>query len=150
MELLEKIIQKLEFERETLDIKGSGWTLLLLDGLLIRIHKYSPLSGSSFIDLPKCVKNKKAIINVKNSDNMCFKWAILSKYMTGCRREVWNPRYIELDREKNINFSGIDFHTPIFQINKFERNTLHYQLMCLHWTIKTMFTHCESRRNGQT
>ena len=33
-------------------------------------------TGSSFIDSPEWLKNKKAIINPKNNDDNCFKYAI--------------------------------------------------------------------------
>ena len=38
--------------------------------------KYVPLGGSSYIKLPKFLAAKKAIINLKNADDECFKWAI--------------------------------------------------------------------------
>ena len=38
--------------------------------------KYEPLGGSSYIPLPKFLAAKKAIINLNNEDNECFKWAI--------------------------------------------------------------------------
>jgi len=44
----------------------------------INISKYKPLKGSSYIDLPKEIKDKKAIRNSKNDDNECFKWAVLA------------------------------------------------------------------------
>ena len=37
---------------------------------------YKPLKGSSYISLPVELANKKAIINMKNDDNECFKWCI--------------------------------------------------------------------------
>ncbi|XP_046684921.1 uncharacterized protein LOC124370678, partial [Homalodisca vitripennis] len=46
--------------------KGSGWTLRSLDGILLRFSKYRPLGGSSYIPLPHCIENKKAIIEIKN------------------------------------------------------------------------------------
>ena len=43
----------------------------------IHLNKYEPLSGSSYIPLPKVLQSKKAIVNVKNEeDNECFKWSI--------------------------------------------------------------------------
>ena len=39
--------------------------------------KYVPLGGSSYIPLPKFLAAKKAIINLKNEDDECFKWAII-------------------------------------------------------------------------
>ena len=38
--------------------------------------KYVPLGGSTYIPLPKFLAAKKAIINLKNEDDECFKWAI--------------------------------------------------------------------------
>ena len=42
------------------------------------IAKYEPFKGGSYIPLPKYLANKKAIINIKNKDNDCFRWAIKS------------------------------------------------------------------------
>ncbi|KAH9629435.1 hypothetical protein HF086_013349 [Spodoptera exigua] len=39
-------------------------------------HVY--IAKSSYVNLPQDIKLKKAVINVKNNDNMCFKWALLS------------------------------------------------------------------------
>ena len=38
--------------------------------------KYVPLGGSSYIPLPKLLAAKKAIINLKNENDECLKWAI--------------------------------------------------------------------------
>ena len=38
--------------------------------------KYEPHGSSSYIPLPDYLATKKAIINLKNEDNECFKWAI--------------------------------------------------------------------------
>ena len=38
--------------------------------------KYTTLGGSSYIPLPGFLAAKKAIINLKNEDDECFKWAI--------------------------------------------------------------------------
>ena len=38
--------------------------------------KYAPLGGSSYIPLLKFLAANKAIINLKNEDDECIKWAI--------------------------------------------------------------------------
>ena len=38
--------------------------------------KYEPLGGSSYIPIPAFLAAKKAIINLRNEDDECFKWAI--------------------------------------------------------------------------
>ena len=44
--------------------------------LVIPFAKYEPLRGSSYMPLPGKLKNKKAIVNMKNEDNQCFKWCV--------------------------------------------------------------------------
>ena len=46
--------------------------------LYLNIAMYEPLKGTSYIPFTKSLTNKKAIINVKNNDNECLKWALLS------------------------------------------------------------------------
>ena len=42
------------------------------------IAGYNPITGSSYVRLPKGLANKKACVNVKNDDDKCFLWASLS------------------------------------------------------------------------
>ena len=42
----------------------------------INIHRLNLTRGSSYIPLPDWLGKKKAIINSKNKDNECFKWAV--------------------------------------------------------------------------
>ena len=51
---------------------GSG---LIIDGIeaaYLRISNYDPLPGGSYIPLPKFIKTKGAVINVKNKDDQCL------------------------------------------------------------------------------
>ena len=45
------------------------------DAEYVNISVYSPLSGSTYIELPCQLKNSvKSLINVKSNDNICFLW----------------------------------------------------------------------------
>ena len=45
----------------------------------LNVAKYSPLwSGSTYAALPKFLADKKAIVNVRNTDNRCFGYSILA------------------------------------------------------------------------
>lgn len=57
---------------------GYGYAFLRNIELLINVNKYEPINGSSYIELPSFIQNKGAVINVNNSDNECFNWAVLS------------------------------------------------------------------------
>ena len=46
--------------------EGSGWIIDKVEGLYINTANYEPLSGSSYIPLPKELNNSmKALINIK-------------------------------------------------------------------------------------
>lgn len=104
-------------------IEGSGFTLSRIEKLRVQIFKYQPLSGSGFIELPKILKNKRAIINLKNTYNECFKWSILAalhydevfaknknKANDATRYRLWSDE---------LNFNGINFPVRLNQIEKF-------------------------------
>jgi hypothetical protein len=70
-------------EEDTYQGKGSGLTLDHIDGVLLDMYKYIPKGGSSYLPLPLCIENKKAVINPQNIDEQCFKWVIIAKHITG-------------------------------------------------------------------
>ena len=47
-----------------------------VDALYYGLNKVSLSRGESYIDSPEWVKNKKATINTKNSDDKCFQYAL--------------------------------------------------------------------------
>jgi hypothetical protein len=48
---------------------GSGWRFESVLRLVISIEEYNPLVGGSYSELPPNIKNKGAIINIKNTDD---------------------------------------------------------------------------------
>ena len=57
---------------------GSGWILERVENLYLNSAAYDPIYGRSYIPTPKGIAAKKAVVNVQNKDNQCFKWAVLS------------------------------------------------------------------------
>ena len=56
--------------------QGSNWRFHSVLSLDLQTVKYEPLGGSSYIPLPAFLAAKNAIINLKNKDDECVKWAI--------------------------------------------------------------------------
>ena len=105
------IVQKIEkFTKE-----GSGWMIDKCNTLFLNIAKYEPLKGSSYIPLPEVLAHKKAIINVKNQDQECFRWALRSALFPA--KNNLNSPY-SYPKQDNLNMEGIDFPTPISQLIK--------------------------------
>jgi hypothetical protein len=113
---------KLLAEEETYCSRGSGFTLQSIDGLLLGVYKYTPMSGSSYIELPKSIADKRAIIHPENNDQQCFKWAILAKHVTGENKFRVGRNYT--DHEDKYSFEDISFPTTLRDILKFEKNNL--------------------------
>ena len=68
-ESFEEILNKLDIWIN----EGSGWIIDKIEGLYINVANYEPLSGSSYIPLPKVLNNSmKGLINLRNNDHKCF------------------------------------------------------------------------------
>ena len=106
-ELLEKSTQR-----------GSGWTVDRVQTLWLDITRYQPLRGSSYIPLPAAVRSKKAVVNVKNKDDHCFRWTLRSALFPACDHVDRPSKYPTND---DLNFKGIDAPTPISQNPKVEK-----------------------------
>ena len=102
--------------------KGSGWITDSVIDHNISISKYNPLSGGSYIRLPKELDHpRKGLVNIQNiDDNECFKWCLV--------RNVnpidHNPAKItktDKDFAKNLDFKDKIFPVKIRDIHKIEK-----------------------------
>ena len=55
---------------------GSNCVVSAIVKMDINMIDYNPISARSYIPLDPLLSSKKAIINIKNEDNQCFKWCI--------------------------------------------------------------------------
>ena len=54
----------------------SGWILDEVFHVDLNMAQYTPLTGSSYIPLPKKLIIKNAILNINNLDNKYFVWPV--------------------------------------------------------------------------
>lgn len=109
-------------EFEKYQEKGSGWSLKSVAFLDVCISLSVPFRGSSYVPLPTVILKKKACINVKNDDEECFKWAILSAIHPQPDRSGTANRKTTYELYKNeLDFRGITFPISITDIRKFEK-----------------------------
>ena len=110
---IEEEIQKVE------NAEGSGWVFLAVEKIVLHTAKWDPLNAGSYIDLPAYLKNKKAIINMKNQDNECFKWCVLR----ALNPKNTNPDRIDKDlksKQDTLNMEGIKYPVSFRDIDRFE------------------------------
>ena len=67
-ELYRNAVDKIMESMASFQMRGSNWRFKRVVKLEINIVAYKPLRGNSYIPLPKALRNKKAIINMKNED----------------------------------------------------------------------------------
>ena len=99
--------------------EGSGWNLLSILGSFLNIFTYRPLTGSSYIALPKALKTRHAIVNVKNKDQQCFKWSVLAALHPVARDACRVTKYSQHVDE--LNFDGIAFPVSLPDVRRFEQ-----------------------------
>ena len=115
---VQKAFSDIEKRIEKWTREGSGWTVTKVLNVYLDFAKYTPLKGSSYIELPKYLKDKKAIVNVKNEDNKCLKWALLSALHPAKKDPQRVNKYMHF---KELNLTGVEFPTPLSQMPKVER-----------------------------
>lgn len=70
--------------------------------LQLRTNQLNPLVGSSYLSLPKFIESKKAIINVKNKDNKCFMYSILSTFEIKLDKIEFNKIFFKILEKKVV------------------------------------------------
>ena len=76
-ELYDTMVSHILENLATFQRGGSSWAFESIIDMSIHFDEYVPFRGKSYIPLPPSLKNKKAIINMKNEDDECFKWCIV-------------------------------------------------------------------------
>ena len=121
--LLNHFTDEVKGEIEAWSERGSGWIMDKILKAFINVAQYQPMRGGSYMELPTKLKNKRAIINVKNRDNQCLRWALRAALFPA-PRGTQVSRTSSYPTEDGLNFTGIDFPTPVSQIDRLERQNL--------------------------
>jgi len=87
---LESLTEQVLEDLAKFRMNGSGWIFHSIVALDIHTIGYEPLNGSSWVPLLKFLASKKAIVNMKNADNQCFKW---------CTARALNPAKREIEKK---------------------------------------------------
>ena len=110
---IEEQIQKVQ------EAMGSGWQFEKVIKLVLHTTRWDPINAGSYIDLPEALKNKKAIINMKNQDEECFKWCVLRALYPKDK----NAERIDKDlksKQDTLNMKGIRYPVNFRDIDRFE------------------------------
>ena len=98
---------------------GSGWQFEKVIKLVLHTTRWDPINAGSYIDLPPALKNKHAIINMKNQDEKCFLWSVLR----ALNPKDKNAERVDNDlksKEDTLNMKGIQYPVNFRDIDRFE------------------------------
>ena len=116
----DRSIQTIEERIQNFNQRGSNWRFQRVLSLDVHFTDFQPLRGSTFLPLPSKISTKKAVINMKNGDDQCFKWSV-----TRALNPVdIHPERItkELkDQSERLDWSGLKFPVDLKQIIIFEK-----------------------------
>ena len=101
--------------------EGSGWQLHSIKGLDISVVKFNPLDGSGYSKLPKLISDKKAVINMKNEGDQCFKWAV-TRALHPVKRDSERVTKELREQSKKYEWDGLDFPVKVKDIPIWEKN----------------------------
>ena len=146
--LLNQFIDDMKGEIEAWSERGSGWIMDKILEAYINVARYQPMRGGSYMPLPAKLKNKKAVLNIQNRDNECSRWAIRAALFPAPRGK--NPiRTSSYPTEDGLNFTGIDFPSPVSQFGRLERQNPNLAINVFGWEGGHVVVYRISEKGGE-
>ncbi|KYN09457.1 hypothetical protein ALC57_18430, partial [Trachymyrmex cornetzi] len=112
--VMDNILAALEEFQE----RDSGWALSRISNLIVNVNKFNPMHAGCWVELPREIMLKKAVINVRSMDNACFAWLVVAALYpaeNNVHRKSSYPDYTTV-----LKLEGIEFPVTLKQITKFE------------------------------
>ena len=119
-EIVTAMIEHMAQQIENPALRNSKFVFDSILYMNIDFHRLNLTRGSSYIPLPDWLVKKKAIINPRNSDMECFKWAVIAAMKW---EEIGrdHQRISKLRRyENDFDCDGIGFPVSFRDIERFE------------------------------
>jgi hypothetical protein len=114
-EAMQKVYASLEkYMRE-----GSGWYVKEVLKLEVHTIVYRPISGSSYIPLPKSLCRNNSVLNIQNQDNKCFLYCVLASLHPADEQPEQLTHYKRFRHE--LDMKGIQYPVTLPQIHRFEK-----------------------------
>ena len=138
----EKAFAMIEHLQQQIENPALRDSKFVFDGVIhmdIDFHRLNLTKGSSYILLPDWLAKKKAMINPKNSDMECFKWAVIAA-MRWEEIDRDHQRITKLKRfEAEFDWTGIKFPVLFRDIKRFEsRNKITINILAFVGKVRNM------------
>ena len=107
-EIIELMITHMSQQVENPALRDSKFIFNRVMRMEISMHRLNLTRGSSYIPLPGWLSCKRAIINPKNLEMKCFKWAVIAA-LKWREIECNVQRISKLRQHDNLDWDGINF-----------------------------------------
>ena len=112
---LDKYFQETLYRIDNWINEGSGWITESIEVQYVNISIYSPLIGSTYIELPDKLKNlMKGLISIKRNDKKCFLWCHI-RHLNLLKRHPERIAKEDKNMVNDLNYKEIKF--PVSKID---------------------------------
>ena len=118
--VFDRSIQTIEERIQNFNQRGSNWRFERVLSLDVHFTDFQPLRGSTFLPLPRKISTKKAVINMKNNDDQCFKWSVVRALNPVAKNSERITKELK-DQSERLVWSGLKFPVKLDQIVVFEQ-----------------------------
>ena len=101
------------------------------------------MRGGTYLPLPASLAKKKAIINVRNKDEKCIQWAIRAALFP-VEKDAQRPSKYPVN--DGIGYTGVDFPTPIKQIDRLGAQNEFLAINVFGWEKNNVIVYRISRK----
>ena len=119
-EVYDRSIQTIEERIQNFNQRGSNWRFQRVLSLDAHFTDFQPLRGSTFLPLPSKISTKKAVINMKNNDDQCFKWSVTRALHPVEKNSERITKELK-DQSERLDWSGLKFPMKLDHIVIFEK-----------------------------
>ena len=117
---IDKSISEILFRLDNWINEGSEWVIERINDQYLNISQYAPLVGSSFIELPKELKNpKKGLINLRNTDNKCFMWCHV-RHLNPVSDNASRIKRVDKKIAGTLDYGGVKFPVTVKDVGVIE------------------------------
>ncbi|XP_050447453.1 uncharacterized protein LOC126849551 [Cataglyphis hispanica] len=99
--------------------RDSGWALSRILNLTVNVNRYNSMRAGCYVEIPREIKLKRAVINVQSTDNACFAWSVVAALYPvekHAERSSRYPHYTTI-----LNLEDVEFPMNLNGIARFER-----------------------------
>ena len=116
----DRSIQTIEERIQNFNQRGSNWRFQRVLSLDVHFTDFQPLRGSTFLPLPSKISTKKAVINMKNGDDQCFKCSVVRALNPVEKKSERITNELK-EQSERLDWSGLKFPVKLDQIVIFEK-----------------------------